>query len=803
MEQHLSKIYADILIVGGGILGCSIAYHLAATGTKNVLLIEKNALTHGSTWHAAGVVGQLRGSRALSTLAQASVKLYPELEAITGQATGWRRTGSLRLASSAPRMREYRRTATYAKGLGLDVELIDAAAVKELLPILNVDDVQGALYVPDDGVADPSMVTNSLAAGARQNGVQIREGVRVTSIARSGRKITSVTTNIGEIECGMLVNATGLWAREFGLMMDVALPSCSVEHQYIITEAVDGCKASMPSVRDPDLGIYYKPESNGLIVGAWEEKPISFDEFGIRPTFGQELMPPDLDRIMRYLENASWRTPCLDSVGIREVVNGPLPFSPDGEAIVGPIPGLDNAFVVAGCCIGIALGGGLGQAMAEWISTGAPPIDLWPIDVRRFEPAQATRSYMYPRAQEVYHNHYTIGHQWQTVRELRTSPLYPVLREKGAQFGLTGVWEHPQWFAAKDPMAANDEALEADRAVRQEHQAARTGVGLFDLSHLSKFEVSGNDALAVLQDISTADVDVANGTTVRSLFCNERGGIESNLTITRLSDDRFYIVTLAANGARDFDWLDRHTAARPHVELRNITSAWATLLLAGQRAPELLKSLLALEFPTTGGRHTIAGAPVRILPSGFASIDGWELHVPAEFARHLYAQLLTSGASVDLRDCGLKALDIMRIERGTAVWGTDITSDVTPFEAGLGQCVSLEKTSFLGREAILADKARGPKRTLCAFVAEADVALRGSEMLKADGRACGLTTSGCFSYDLDAPIALAYVPAELAAHERFELEAFGETVAAKKMELAELRQTSAARHDAAALLSGR
>ncbi|SFV38683.1 GcvT family protein [Hyphomicrobium facile] len=793
----MSKIYADVLIVGGGIIGCSIAYHLAKSGAKNVMLIEKNGLTHGSTWHAAGVVGQLRSARALSAMVQTSIKLYAELEEITGQATGWRQTGSLRLASRAARMNEYRRAATFAKGLGVQAELITPEAARDLLPILNIDDLEGALYVPSDGVADPSMVTNALATGARKNGVQIREGVCVLGINRSGRTITSVKTNIGEIECGVLVNVTGMWAREFGQLMGVELPCCAIEHQYIITQAVPGVTANMPSARDPDLRIYYKPESNGLIVGAWEPDPVSFDESGIRPSFGQELLPPDLDRIAPYIENAAKRTPIIENLGIREVVNGPIPFSADGDAIVGRIPDLDNAFVAAGCCIGIALGGGLGQAMAQWITSGSPSLDLWPIDIRRYGPMQGSRSYMYPRAHEIYHNHYGIGYQWVSCRTMRTSPLYRTLKDRGARFDVTAGWEHASWFAQNSDGSVETAVGEETyaNALQQEHRAARDAVGLFDLTHLAKFEVMGKDALTALQRLSTANVDVAHGATVQTLFCNENGGIEANVAITRLNDDRFYVVTQAVSGVRDRDWIVRHTLDLSHVHLIDVTSAWAVLLLTGACAQNFVDTLLDREFRLPKGTHAqgcehiLASAPVRIIPSSYQPSEAIELHVPTEFANHVYSVVQTTGASFNLRDCGLHALDILRIERGTLVWGTDITSDTTPHEAGLGNCIAGEKAACIGRENILAEAARGSGRKLWAFVADGPLPLRGGELVKWNG-GNSLTTSGCFSYDFKLPIAFAYLPIEAEAAERFEIEAYGETTGARKIDLDELRRRS-------------
>lgn len=798
----MSRIQTDILIVGGGIIGCSIAYHLAKAGARDILLVEKNALTHGSTWHAAGVVGQLRSSRALSALAQISVELYPELERMTGQATGWRQTGSLRLASSAARLEELRRSATFAKALGVPAELISPQAARDLLPILNIEGVHGALHVPVDGVADPSMVTNALAAGARQHGVQIRQSVCVSSVQRRGRLVNVVTTNIGEIECRLLVNATGMWAREFGRMMDVELPCCAIEHQYIITNAVPGLTANMPSMRDPDLGVYYKPEANGLIVGAWEPDPVSFDETGIRSSFAQELLPPNLDRIASYLESATTRTPALERAGIREVVNGPIPFSPDGEAILGRIPGLDNVFIAAGCCIGIAAGGGIGRVMADWMLFGAPSFDVWPVDIRRYSEMHANRSYMYPRSYEIYHNHYGLtlgGRQWSSMREMRVGPHYERQLARGAQFTVTAGWEHPAVFMPKNGGAE----LEAAEAMRNEYAAARDAAGLFDLSHLAKFEILGKGALPALQRMAVSDVDIRCGETIQTLLCNDRGGIEANITLTRLDVDRFYIIGLTSTASRDLDWMRRAIVDCGDCHIVDVTSAWSVSLLTGAKAGQLVDKLLSLEFPVLPsgvsgfGRRSVASTPTRLLRSGFASADGWELHVPTEFSRHVDQVIRDVGSDFGLRDCGSRVLETLRLERGTPLWGSDMTSDTTPFEVGLERCISRTKASFTGRDPLLAAFHRKPPRLLRAFVADESLPLSGAEVLHWNGTPCSIATSSAFSFRYGKPLVYAHVPIGIASTEGFSLESFGQVTGVKALDLKELRANPRLKPDGA------
>lgn len=772
---------AEIVIIGGGVLGTSIAFHLAKAGAKDVVLIEKNELTHGSTWHAAGMVGQLRASRNLSRMLQESVKIYEGLEAETGLSSGWRRTGSLRLISNAGRMLEAKRSNTIAKSVGLAADIISPEEVRRLFPIVEINDILGALYVPGDGVADPTSLTLSLAAGSRKYGARIFQNVAVTGFERTGRRIDKVRTTAGDITCRICVNAAGVWAREIGKLMGVQLACCGLVHQYLITQPIEGIDSSMPSLRDPDLSIYYKPETNGLVFGCWEPHTASFDADPIPGAFGRELLPPAMDRFEPFIEAAMKRTPVLGEIGIRDVVTGPIPFSADGDFVMGPIPGLDNGFVASGCVVGIAAGGGIGKVMSEWILNGQPSLDLWPVDARRFGPHHGTKSYLYPRATEVYGDHYRLhppGHEMPVGRGFRRSPLYTTLKEQGAIYGAKFGWERANWFA---PAGITEDEPSFDRpnwfaTVAEEHAAVRTAAGLLDLTSFAKYEIHGPDAFAVLQYLSVRDLDKPNGTVSYTQLCNSRGGIEADVSITRLADDRFYYVTGTGNGIRDTEWIRANAPAGSRFAIDDVTSAWAVLLLTGPKAPDIAAAAIGDSAPSTRelGYVTIGAATIRTLPISFAGEAGWELHIPTEFGCDVYERIMAAGKPFGLRNFGYRALDSLRIEKGYRYWGSDITPDCNPYEAGLGFCVDLDRAPFLSQAALKNAKAAGPTRRLCTFIAPQLRNAFGGEAVYARGTLVGATTSASFAHSIGKTVVNAFVPAEFLDAGDFEIECFGE-----------------------------
>ena len=778
---------ANILVIGGGILGTSIAYHLAQQGARDVLLLEKAQLTHGSTWHAAGMVGQLRSSKNISSMLKRSVEIYQGLEAETGLASGWRRTGSLRLASNAERMRELRRSKTMADAFGLEAEILTPTEARELFPILNMDGLEGALHVVNDGVADPTSLTHSFAAGARKHGVEIEQGIRVTGFERAGDRIIAVLTDRGKITCQKVVNAGGVWARDIGKLMGVSLPCCGLEHQYMVTEHLPEINASMPSVRDPDLSIYYKPESNGLVVGAWEQNTGVFDRSGVPAAFGQELLPPALERLETYLQSAMYRTPVLQRLGLRDHVNGPIPFSADGDFVMGPIPNLANAYIAAGCVVGIAAGGGIGEVMAEWILNARPRFDLWPLDVRRFGPHNATDDFLYPRAVEVYANHYLLqppGYEAESARNLRQSPLYNRLKDLGAIYGSKFGWERANlfWNGADTAEVQRPSYFRPSwfDQVGQEHRAIREGVALLDLTSFAKYEITGPDALAVLQHLSVRDLDVGVGRAVYTQLCNAKGGIEADVTIARLAHDEFYYVTGTGSGVRDIDFIRRNAPEGADFRIADVTSAIAVILLTGPKSPQVLKDVLnssaveeISEFGTISD-ITLGTATVKAMRVNFTGEMGWELHIPSERAVHVFDLLMMAGERHGLRNCGYRALDSLRIEKGFRYWGSDITSDYTPYEAGLGFCVNLDKGPFLARKALTDSKAAGTTRRLQTFTIAEYVQLVGGETVYCNGKLVATTTSGAYSYSTGRSVCLAYLPIEITERDVLEIEAYGE-----------------------------
>ncbi|MEE8499058.1 MAG: FAD-dependent oxidoreductase, partial [Kiloniellales bacterium] len=690
---------AEIVIIGGGAIGCSIAYHLAKLGKRDVLLLEKSGLTHGATWHAAGLIGQLRSKRNLTRMLQYSVELYGRLEAETGQATDWKQTGSLRLASSEARWREIRQTATTARSFGFELHLLSAQEALKLFPLMTTEGVVGAAYIPSDGHADPSSLTQALAKGARAGGVTIHEGVRVTDFVVEDGRITQVITDHGNIRAEVVVNAAGMWARELGSLAGAAIPAAAVEHQYLVTEKLPDWPADLPSLRDPDKNFYLKPEVGGIALGGWEDDAPPFGADGIPPDFGRELLESDFDRFEPIAAQAAERVPVLNEVGIRSLINGPIPVSADGEPVMGPTPGLDNFFVACGFTAGIAACGGAGRALAQWIVDGDPGMDLWAFDIRRFGPHHAGTRYLNARAVESYGRYYKVhwpGEEMRSGRGVRRSPLYDLLKERGAVFGSKFGWERSNWFAPKGVEPADRPSFERPNWFEQvgnEHRAVRERVALIDVSSFTKFEVSGPGALRFLQWLAANDLDKAPGAITYTQLCNAGGGIEADLTITRLAEDRFYIVTGSGFGVRDVGWIRSHMPRDGSVVLDDVTSSRAVINLCGPDARRVLERLAEEDvshgaFPFMSARNLRLGyAPVTALRLTYVGELGYELHVPNEYAAHLYEALWSAGQDFGIADAGYRAIDTLRMEKRYLYWGADITPDYSPYEAGLGFCV--------------------------------------------------------------------------------------------------------------------
>ncbi|MGF1629372.1 MAG: FAD-dependent oxidoreductase [Kiloniellaceae bacterium] len=791
-----NRLQCRYLIIGGGIIGCSIAYHLAKAGEKDIVLLEKAALTEGATWHAAGLVGQLRSSRNTTRMLQRSVELYDRLEAETGQAIDWKKVGSLRLACSPDRMLEVRRLATMARSFGLEMQVIGPQEAYDLFPLIDPKGVLGAAFIPSDGQVDPASLCQAIAAGARRQGVKIVQGKLVLDATVADGRITEVLTDDGVYQAETVVLAAGMWSRELGRKLGVNVPACALEHQYLVTEPIPGMPANLPTLRDPDRLVYYKPDAGGrLVIGGYEDDTLPFGERGIPGDFARQLLPENFDRFEPLAAYAGQVTPVVNTVGVRQLINGPIPYSADGDFVMGKAPELDNLFVATGFLYGIAAGGGAGAIMAEWILEGRPSLDLWPLDIRRFSFLHGTRTFMYPRAVEHYAHHYKLrypGQESEVARGLRRSPLYEILKARGAVYGSKNGWERPNWFAPAGVEPVDKPGFSGQNwkpYVAEEHCAVRADVALIDQSSFSKFELRGPGALAAMQRLAVSNMDRPLGSVIYTQLCNERGGIEADLTVTRLEEDRFYIVTGSGFGVHDAHWIESHLPKDGSTFLIEVTSGRAVINLCGPGAREVL-SLVAEEdvsnarFPFATARQiTLGAAPVLAIRIGYVGELGWELHIPTEFAAHVYETLLAAGAAFGIRDVGYRAVESLRLEKGYVYWSADVTPDYSPYEAGLGSRVHLKsKGDFLGRAALERQKAAGVARRLSTFTVEQEMPVFGGETILKDGGVVGLVCSAGYATTLGKTVLYGYLPNDLLAEAEFDIEAFGDRYRARCVE---------------------
>ncbi len=762
---------ARAVIIGGGIVGCSTAYHLGKLGWKDTVLLERHKLSSGSTFHAAGLVGQLRTSANITQLLGHSVALYNTLEAETGLATGWKMNGGLRLACNAARWTELRRQATTAHSFGLEMHLLSPQEARDLWPLMDISDLVGAAFLPTDGQVNPSDITQSLAKGARMRGVRILEDTRVLGIELERGRVRAVLTEHGRIECEVVVNCAGQWAREVGQMAGVNVPLVSVQHQYLITEAIPGVERNLPTLRDPDRLTYYKEEVGGLVMGGYEPNPIPWAITGIPAGFNFQLLQPDWEHFQPILDLAMARVPALENAGIKELLNGPESFTPDGNFILGQAPEVRGFFVGAGFnAFGIASGGGAGKVLAEWIVGGEAPFDVWPVDIRRFGAPHQDVDWVRARTLELYGKHYTIAwpsEEHHSGRPLRRSPLYDRLKAQGAVFGEKLGWERPNWFAAAGESAQDQYSFERPNwfaAVAREHQACRERVALFDQTSFAKFEMRGKDAEAALSWICANDVAKPVGSLVYTQMLNARGGIECDLTVARLAEDRYYLVTGTGFATHDFDWISRNIPSGLDAQLVDVTSSNAVLALMGPRAREVLQALTRDDVSNAGfpfgqcRRISAAGTPVLALRVTYVGELGWELHVPMEFAATLYDALMQAGAAHGIANAGYRAIETLRLEKGYRAWGADIGPDYSPLEAGLGWAVKFKSgRAFLGREALLEQKAGKLKRQMCGFTVAGEVVLLGRETIYRDGVRVGWLSSGGYGHTIGKGIGYGYV----------------------------------------------
>ena len=774
-------------MIGGGVGGCAILYWLTKLGWSDAVLVERADLTSGSTFHSAGLVGQLRGSLSLTTMMMNSVDLYRTLGAEVGMETGWREVGSLRLASSAERLEELSRQAGWAQTFGLPLELISAQEAQRLFPPMSTEGVLGAAFLPTDGYIDPSQLTFALAEGARRGGAEILTHTRVTAIPVERGRVQGVVTDRGTIEAEVVVNAGGMFAQELGALAGVNVPLVPMAHEYLVTKP-SGLPTDMPTMRDPSLLVYFRPESGGLIMGGYERDPAPWSLDGIPPDFNGKLLAEDWERFEPLLENAIRRVPDLEGMDVVRLINGPEAFTPDNEFILGPSD-VRGFWVAAGFCAhGLAGAGGMGKLVAEWIAEGVPSLDVWEMDSRRFGSAYRSRAYTLARTTEVYSTYYDVkypGHERQAGRPLRVSSAYARLAELGATFGEKSGWERANWFEPNG--VRGDEALRpkgwAGRlwspAIGAEHRACREAAALFDESSFAKIEVSGAGAAAFLESLCANKVGRDIGAITYTQMLNRHGGIECDFTVTRLDEERFRIVTGTAFGQHDLAWIRAHAPEDGSVTVADVTSQYACFGLWGPKAREILQPLTPtpLDFPYMRAAELAVGpVPCLVLRVTYVGELGWELYCPTELGLRLWDELWEAGRDHGLVAGGYKAIDSLRLEKGYRVWGADITPDDTPFEAGLGFAVKLDKGEFAGREALLA--AQEPNRRLCCLVLSDPMAVAlGSEPVWVDGHAVGRVTSGGYGYTVERSIAYAYLPAADAVPGRaVEVESFGERV---------------------------
>ncbi|MDQ0395993.1 GcvT family protein [Labrys monachus] len=763
---------AKIIIIGGGIVGCSTAYHLAKMGLSDVLVLERGKLTSGSTWHAAGLVGQLRTNANITQLLGYSVALYDRLEQETGLATGWKRNGGLRLACNQERWTEVKRQATTATSFGLEMQLLTPREAQDLWPLMQIEDVVGAAFLPTDGQASPSDIAQSLARGARQGGVTFREGITVTGIEGEGGVARAVLTDQGRIQAEKIVICAGQWSREIGRMAGVNIPLVSMQHQYLITERIEGVTPNLPTLRDPDRLTYWKEEVGGLVMGGYEPNPKPWANTGATERFEFQLLENDLDHFEPLMALAIGRVPAMERAGIKQFINGPESFTPDGNFILGAAPETKGVYVGCGFnAFGIASGGGAGMALAEWVARGEPPYDLWAVDIRRFGRNTLDTGWVRQRTMEAYAKHYAMAwpfEEYQSGRPLRRSPLYDRLKADGAVFGEKLGWERPNWFAAQGEEPRDVYTYGRQNwfeAVGREHRAAREAAVLFDQTSFAKFTVTGRDAEAALSWICANDVPKQPGRLVYTQMLNRKGGIECDLTVARLAADSFYIVTGTGFATHDFDWIGRNIPDGLDARIADVTSQNAVLVLMGPKARDVLAALTADDlsnagFPFGAARLIeVAGARLLALRVTYVGELGWELHVPVEFALTVYDALMAAGAGHGLVNAGYRAIESLRLEKGYRAWGGEIGPDHSPLMAGLGWAVKLKKDiPFLGREALLEQAGRPLPRLLAGFtVADPSVILLGRETIYRDGRRCGWLASAGWGYTAGLNIGYGYV----------------------------------------------
>ena len=765
----------EVVVVGGGVIGVSVAYHLAEAGIQDVVLLERKELTSGTTWHAAGLVGQLRTSINMTKLARYTSELYRGLEAETGQATGYRQCGSISIAATAERFEELKRSASMAKVFGLEVNVLSVPEIAERYPLIQTEDLFGGIHIPSDGYANAVDITQALAKGAKQRGARLFTHTKVEAVLQEGGRVTGVRTAQGEISARYVVICGGMWSRDLASSVGVNLPLHACEHYYVLFESVDGLSPDLPVLRDYDACTYYKYDAGKLLLGAFEPNAKPWGMGGISEDFCFDEIAGDFDHFEPVLHDAMKRLPALERAGIQKFFCGPESFTPDVRYHLGETPELKNCFVAAGLnSIGLQSAGGVGKVTAEWIRDGQPPMDLWSVDVRRNMPFQRNRHYLQSRVSEslglLYATHFPFR-QYETGRGVRKSAIHDRLVAAGACHGEAFGWERPNWYAPAGVEPFYEYSYGRQNWFEHsatEHRAVREGVALFDQSSFAKFRLEGRDAARVLNPVCGNDIDVAPGRVVYTQWLNERGGIEADLTVTRLAEDLYMIVSAAETEVRDFYWLKKHIPDDAHCVLTNVTSAMGVISIMGPRSRALLQSITPddlnhASFPFATSREIEMGfGYVRASRITFVGELGWELYIPTEFMQDIYDRIVIAGADQGLVHAGYHALNSLRLEKAYRHWSHDITDEDSPLEAGLDFVVKFDKAGgFIGREALLAQRERGLSRRLVQLrLTDPTSLIYHNEPIWRDGELVGHITSGAYGHVLGGAVGLGYVSSE-------------------------------------------
>jgi glycine cleavage system aminomethyltransferase T/glycine/D-amino acid oxidase-like deaminating enzyme len=763
--------HAQVVVIGGGIVGCSVAYHLTKQGWTDVVLLERRVLTCGTTWAAAGLCAQIRATRPLTKLAVYGTELYARLESETDQATGYETLGTILCAQTRSRTQEYERLAAMGRSFGIEMHRISPEEARQMYPLLETGDLEAIFYCPNDGVTNPVDTTQALARGARMGGAQIYENVEVTDIQLTNNTVKGVSTTQGKIQCEYVVNCAGMWGRKLGEMVGVSLPLHAAEHMHIVTKPIEGVYRGLPTMRDMDGYIYFREEVGGLLMGGFEPVAKPWGMRGIPDHFQFTELNEDWDQFEIFMKNAIKRVPAMETAQVRHLTVVPESFTPDGVYMLGEAPGVVNYFVACGMnSLGIASAGGAGKALAEWIVAGAPTEDLWDVDVRRCFPWQNNARYLNDRIKEtvglLYADHWPFR-QYETARPVRCSAIHDRLATRGACFGAAFGWERANWFAVLGMEPQYEYSWGRQNwfdCSAAEHMAVRKGVGLYDLSSMAQFLLQGKDVLPVLQGICSNDVDVPMGKVVYTQFLNDRGGIEADVTVTRLAEDTYFIVTAGANEIRDFDWLKRNIPSSAHATLTNVSSGYTMLGVMGPDSRKLLSTLTDADltntaFPFATARYIDLGyAKPLALRMSYVGELGWELYIPPDFATGVFDTLMEEGSKLGLKLVGLHAVDSLRLEKGYRHWGSDIGPDDTPYEAGLGFCVKLDKGDFMGRDALVRQREKGLTRKLAIFTLEdPGPLLYHDEPIYRNGELVSRNTHGAYAHYLGCAMGMGYL----------------------------------------------